>query len=296
MSGTIGALIESVHASFQEAKLSFGHGTDNAWDEAVALVLGVTGLPDDNQSLTEVVKPDQHAEIRNLVDRRISERMPLAYLLGRCTYMGLDFRVEPGVVIPRSPIGELLLGGVSPWLREPPSRVLDLCAGTGCLGILAAHLFPESEVVLLEIDERACRLARANIADHGFEDQVRLLQGDVTLPWPVSGRFDLIMANPPYVDEPDLRALPPEYLKEPESGLAGGHDGLSVITPILEQLPHFLGNRGVFVGEVGSSSPVLLRRFPALNPIWPDGLEAGEGVFLLEGAASSSHTARPRSG
>ena len=143
---TIDELIRQVHEQFQSSELSYGHGTDNAWDEAVALVLGVVGAADDETSLSVLVAPDQVEQCLTLASARIETRQPLAYLLGRCQYMGLEFEIQPGVVVPRSPIGYLLQSGLEPWLPQAPGRVLDLCSGSGCLGIIAAYLFPDAEI------------------------------------------------------------------------------------------------------------------------------------------------------
>jgi ribosomal protein L3 glutamine methyltransferase len=215
----------------------------------------------------------------------------LAYILGSCRYMGFEFKLEPGVMVPRSPIGYLLFEGLEPWLPPKVARILDLCSGSGCLGIVAAHLFEHAQVTLVELDTQAAALARQNIQLHGLGDRVKVVQADVTEPMAARGRFDLILANPPYVDALDMGTLPAEYQAEPHSGLAAGDDGLSVIGPILQQLPDLLNEGGLFVGEVGASARALAARYPALPFIWLDLPHGGEGVFALEEASLSSHTA-----
>ena len=171
-------VLSEVHQSFAAAPLSYGHGTDNAWDEAVALVLGIIGLPDAQSSLDLGLQEEQAAAIRGLAGRRIAERRPMAYLLGKTPYCGAMFHVPEGIVVPRSPIGPLLMDGVRPWI-EAPARILDLCCGSGCLGILAARRFPDARVVLADIDPLAVATARRNIAAHGLGGRVETLRSDL---------------------------------------------------------------------------------------------------------------------
>jgi ribosomal protein L3 glutamine methyltransferase len=261
--------------------LVYGHGTDNPWDEAVALVLGITGLPDDRGSLTVVVSVAQAREIEALAARRIAERIPLAYLLGRCRFGGLEFLIQPGIVIPRSPIGALLEEGLVPWIREAPRRIADLCCGSGCIGILAAHVFPQARVTLVDVDPAALELARRNVALHGLEDRVQVVASNLFDDLPVEACFDLVLTNPPYVDAVDMASLPPEYRHEPALGLAGGAEGIDLVERMLDALPSRLAPGGLFVCEVGASAPALLRARPRLPCIWPELPSGGEGVFLL---------------
>lgn len=279
---TVGALIERLAERFAAAGLVFGHGTDNPWDEAVALVLGVTHLPDDQGVLNQRLPPAEQQQVELLAARRIDERIPLAYLLGSCRFAGRDFLIEPGVVIPRSPIGALLQSRLRPWLERDPGRIIDLCCGSGCLGIIAALAFPTASVVLVDLDPRALELARRNVALHRLEARVTLLQSDLFDGLP-PGTWDLIVSNPPYVDGVDMASLPPEYHHEPSLGLAGGPDGLDLVARMLAALPQRLAAGGSFVCEVGASAPALLRRFPRTSFIWPDLPEGGEGVFILKG-------------
>ncbi len=257
----------------------FGHGFDNAWDEAVALVLSVTGLPDDRSVLGQALGGADAARIRSLAGRRIQERIPLAYLLGHCTFAGEKFLVEPGVIIPRSPIGALLCDRLSPWLRHRPGRILDLCCGSGCIGIVAAKAFPAATVDLADLDPKAVQLARRNVDAHGLKDRVRVHRSDLFDGLP-DGRWDLIVSNPPYVDRAEMAALPPEYRHEPVLSLAGGDDGLDLVVRILDALPQRLAPGGTFVCEVGASAPALERRYPRAHFLWPELPEGGEGVFI----------------
>jgi ribosomal protein L3 glutamine methyltransferase len=276
-------LIGSIAAEFESAGLVFGHGTDSAWDEAVALVLGVTGFDDDARNLEAAVEESADRRIHALAARRIDERIPLAYLLGRCRFAGLEFVVEPGIVIPRSPIGALLADGLEPWLTTAPRSVVDVCCGSGCLGILAALVFPDAGVTLVDVDRHALAVARQNVRLHGLEDRVRVVESDLLDGFPQGTRFDLIVTNPPYVDAVDMAALPPEYRHEPAHGLAGGADGIELVERLLAALPARLEPGGTFVCEVGNSSPALLRAHPELAFVWPELPAGGEGVFLLFG-------------
>jgi len=278
---TVAELIDGIAERFAAAGLVYGHGTDNPWDEAVALVLGVTGLADDRANLARELGSDSRSRIEALAERRIAERIPLAYLLGHCRFMGLEFLIEPGIVVPRSPIGALLADGLEPWLREAPGRIVDLCCGTGCIGILAAHVFPDAEVTLVDIDPRALGLARQNVQRHGLDGRVQVVASDLFGGLAADARFDLVLSNPPYVDAIDMAALPPEYRHEPALGLAGGAEGIDLIERMLAALPGRLAAGGLFVCEVGASAPALLRAHPELPFIWPELPTGGEGVFLL---------------
>lgn len=286
MNTTVGEVIEDVAARFDAAGLVFGHGFDSAWDEAVALVLHVTGLPDDQEVLDRVVDTPARHRIDELAAARCDTRRPLAHLLGRGRFAGYEFFVEPGIVVPRSPIGALIQNRFRPWLQTPPARILDLCCGSGCIGIAAALAFPNAELDLVDLDPRAVELTRRNLALHGLEDRGRVHRGDLFDPLPAGSRWDLILSNPPYVDALDMSTLPAEYRHEPAAGLAGGEDGLDIVARILEALPARLVPGGLLVCEVGASGPALLRRYPHLPFVWPDLPEGGEGVFLLWSEAS----------
>lgn len=281
MSGSLGAIIEATAARFDHADLVFGHGWDSPWDEAVALALYVTGLPDDRAALDTAISVQMRARIAQLADRRIAERIPLAYLLGRCSFMGLEFLIEPGIVIPRSPIGGLLGHALSPWITQAPRQILDVCTGSGCIGLLAAHVWPESRVTLVDVDPAAITLARRNITLHGLSDRVKVLQSDLFEQLPASQRFDLVLSNPPYVDAEDMATLPPEYRHEPVLGLDGGADGNDLVRRMLGELPDRLRPGGLFVCEVGASAQALQDSLPTLPFLWPDLPTGGEGVFLL---------------
>jgi ribosomal protein L3 glutamine methyltransferase len=278
---TVGELIERCARTLGAAGVVFGHGTDNAWDEATALVLGVSGLADDRANLEAFIGAAEVDEIEGLLKRRIDERVPLAYLLGRARFAGHQFLIEPGVVIPRSPIGELIEQQFRPWLTEPPAAILDLCTGSGCIGIAAALGFPRARVTLVDLDARACALARRNVALHELEDRVEVLEGDLFRCLPANRAFDLILCNPPYVDRADMQSLPVEFQAEPARGLDGGDDGLDVVRRVLEEGPDHLTANGMLVCEVGMSAAALMRAYPEQPLIWPELTRGGEGVFIL---------------
>lgn len=280
---TVGELIGEVHRRFDNAPLSYGHGTDNAWDEAVYLVLSVTGATDDESSLSLAVEPDDQQRIQILATRRIEERAPLAHLLGECYFMGQRFLVAPGVMIPRSPIGYLLGEPLEEWVAPTITRIVDLCAGVGCLGILAAKRYPLAQVTMVELDEQAATLARKNVVLHNLQDRISVVQADACQ-WLVEqvGQWDLILTNPPYVDAADMQTLPQEYRHEPELGLAAGPDGLSLVDEFLPQVPQRLTASGMFLCEVGASAPAMQRKYPDLPIHWLELPEGGEGVFMID--------------
>lgn len=284
MGDTCISLIEKVHEMFLASPIAYGHGTDNAWDEAVYLVTSVANLPDNESSLLVEVSDAVVKNALGCAQRRIKERVPLAYLLGFCQYSGYRFIVREGVVIPRSPIGPLILEDyLRPWENDEVLRVLDLCAGTGCLGILAAHHYASAEVVLVENDLIAIELAAENIDLHKVKDRVSQVNADVMNGLPNDlGKFDLILCNPPYVDRIDMGALAEEFKKEPVYGLDGGVDGLDVLTKIVGLAAEFLTETGFLVCEAGRSAPAFNARFNKFMPLMLDLPQSGEGVFLLE--------------
>jgi len=277
---------------FTAAKLSYGHGTDNARDEAAFLILEGLHLPIDrldpvlDRKLTTV----EQQRITELIEARIAARKPAAYLLNRAYVGGVPFYVDERVIVPRSFIAELLRGslfqGEHPALigdRAKVRRVLDLCTGSGCLAVLAAQAFPKARIDATEISADALDVARRNIAESGLGSRIRLVEGDLFAPVP-SERYDLILANPPYVDAEAMAALPAEYQHEPALALAGGADGLAIVRRILAEAPAHLTERGGLLCEVGRGKPRLEAAFP-LPFLWLD-TEASSGeVFWLEAKA-----------
>ncbi len=275
------------------SEATFGHGTDNAWDDAVQLVLHALDLPIDTpESALEHPLPDPALErLASLLDKRTVDKLPVPYLTGRAWFAGLEFLCDPRALVPRSPIAELILHGFRPWYAgEGPSRVLDLCCGGGCIGLAAAHYFPEAQVDLLDIDEAALSLARDNARHLGLESRVAIRQSDL---FEALGqeRYDIILSNPPYVDARDLAAMPAEYHHEPPVGLASGEDGLDVTRRILARAGNFLNPDGVLFVEVGNSGEALEAAFPRVPFTWLEFERGGHGVFTLSARELQDYSA-----
>jgi ribosomal protein L3 glutamine methyltransferase len=280
---TVAESIERVAAQFERAGLYFGHGTDNPRDEAAWLVLHAISAPLDGSFLDwgRVVSAAEAADIRHLVEARCSSRQPLAYLTGVAYFAGLEFEVTPDVLVPRSPIAELISDEFRPW-AEPDQlrRVLDLCTGSGCIAIATAIRLPRARVDASDISAVALRVAERNLARHGVEDRVRLVQSDLFQSLPPC-RYDLILANPPYVAEATLADLPREYRAEPGLGLVSGADGLDAVLEILRDAPRFLAADGILVCEVGESEARLAAALPSVPFMWLEFARGGSGVFIL---------------
>jgi len=268
---------------FEAAGLFFGHGTDNALDEAAQLVLHALHLPPDLPATyreCRLTHPEREV-VYNLLEQRIHERQPAAYLTHRAWFAGLELHVNENVVVPRSPLAELVEAGFDPWIEpEGIHRILDLCAGSGCIGIACAVFVPEAKVDLAEISQEALEVATINLARHHLEDRVQVLRSDL---FEMIGdhRYDVIVSNPPYVSTAELATLPEEYRKEPQLGLAGGATGLDLILRILCDAPTYLEADGILVIEVGNTALELERRFPELPFSWIEFERGGEGVFLM---------------
>jgi ribosomal protein L3 glutamine methyltransferase len=271
---------------FSEAGLCFGHGTDNALDEALLLVLHAVHLDHDlpEPYLDSRVTAAERAAVVGLLRRRIEERVPAAYLTQRARFAGEWYHVSEHVLVPRSPLAELIERRFEPWVGpDAVGRVLDLCTGSGCIAIACAHAFPAARVDATELSESAAAVARRNAADHDVEGRVAVRVGDLYAP--VAGeRYDIIVSNPPYVSAAEMAELPPEYRREPALGLAAGADGLDVVRRILAGARRHLGPGGILVVEVGDSAERLAAAYPDVPFVWLE-LERGDGgVFLLDAA------------
>jgi len=277
---------------FQAEQLFFGHGTDNAWDEARQLVLGALHLPWEmaDSYLDCRLEDDERAHLQDLLQRRIEQRVPTAYLLGQAWFCGLPFIVDERVLIPRSPIGELIDRRFEPWLAQAPARVLDLCTGSGCIGIACAYEFLEAEVVLADLSFEALEVANRNIEHHGLEDRVYTVQSDGFDGLPKQ-RFDLILSNPPYVDAEDIADMPNEFHHEPALALACGEDGLDLVRRILAQAADHLTETGTLIVEVGNSQVHVEALYPEVEFTWLEFARGGHGVFLLAASQCREHQA-----
>ena len=320
---TVADFVRFGASRFHEAGLCFAHGTDDAVDEALALVLHALRLPADPPLPSELfharLTPEERRAVRALLRRRIEERVPAAYLIGEAWFAGLPFEIDQRVLVPRSPLAELIEGGFQPWIDGGwVRRILDLGTGSGCIAAACAHAFPEARVDAVDVSPGAVAVARRNVARLGLGERVRVVESDLfeglereprrgpdrgpeqgpgrrperepgqgPEDGPDSragGRYDLIVSNPPYVPDGEMAALPPEFRAEPASALAGGADGLDVVGRILEEAPGWLAPGGVLVVEVGASPAVraaLEARFPSLPFVWLQPERGGEGVFLL---------------
>ncbi len=268
---------------FAEGEVYFGHGTDNAFDEAAWLVLHALRLPlDTSPELFDTrLSRSEKAAVARLLAERVRSRKPAAYLTGEGWFCGLPFHVNEEVLVPRSPIGQLIEASFEPWLEQGAvSSVLDLCAGSGCIGIACAYAFPDAQVVLSEIHPPALDIARQNVERHGLQGQVEVIESDVFAQIPPQ-RFSLIVSNPPYVDLEDMEALPEEYRREPELALAAGDDGLDIVRRILSEAKDYLADDGLLVVEVGNSEEALMHAYPEVEFIWPEFPRGGHGVFIL---------------
>ncbi len=280
---------------FNEAGLVFGHGTDNAFDEAAALVLHTLHLPPsiaDPYWDARVTRGEADAILAR-AERRVRERLPLPYITGEAWFAGLSFHVDRRVLVPRSPIAELIESGFTPWLHpDAVTRVLDIGTGSGCIAVGCAHAFPDAGIDAGDVSADALAIAELNVRRHGVQDQVNILVSDVYEGLETNARYDLIVANPPYVDAVDMAMLAPEYRHEPRLGLEAGEDGLDVVRRILAGAAARLNPGGVLVVEVGNSEAAVSRAWPDLPFLWLDFERGGHGVFLLTAEQLQEHAAQ----
>ncbi|MGB2129846.1 MAG: 50S ribosomal protein L3 N(5)-glutamine methyltransferase [Marinobacterium sp.] len=278
-------------SEFSRHQVFFGHGHAEAWDEASQLVLNAVDLPwDVNPAVLDgrLVTAEKE-RILDFLQQRAGERKPLPDITGEAWFMGLPFHVDERVLIPRSPVAELIAAEFEPWLRPGPvNRILDLCTGSGCIGIACAYAFEEAEVDLADISGDALEVARRNIERHELSDRVRACQGDLFDA--VAGEvYDLIVSNPPYVDADDLASMPAEYQHEPALALGSGPDGLDITRRILRHAADHLTPEGLLVVEVGNSEVHLMESLPELPLIWVELEQGGNGVFVITAAELRAH-------
>jgi ribosomal protein L3 glutamine methyltransferase len=278
---TLLELIRQSADRLEQAGVTFGHGTTNAFDEAVWLVLWKLGLPlDDLDGVAgQAVSAQQQAGVRELVHERIRSRKPAAYLTQEAWLQGVPFHIDERSIVPRSFIAELIVdGGIDPWLGEHTKRVLDLCTGNGSLAVLAAMCWPDVAVDAADISADALAVARINVDKHGLQDRIRLLRSDGLQS--LSAGYDLILCNPPYVNARSMAELPAEYRAEPELALAGGTDGMDFIRAVLRDAPTHMSDKAVLVLEIGNERENFEAAFPRLEVVWLE-TSAGEDQVML---------------
>ena len=270
---------------FGEARLSFGHGTTNAYDEAAYLLLHALHLPLDRLEpfLDAKLTQPERLQLAQLLERRIDQRVPAAYLTREAWLGDFRFYVDERVIIPRSFIAELLPDSLTPFIGEPDkvASALDLCTGSGCLAILLAHAYPHADVDAVDVSSDALAVAQRNVADYGLADRVNLIRSDLFSNLPEKS-YDLIISNPPYVTAMAMEELPPEYRHEPAIALAGGDDGLDAVRTILKDAPRFLSPGGALVVEIGHNRAAAELAFPRLPFVWLETPSSPDSVFLVK--------------
>ena len=282
---------------FNDAGLFYGHGSDNALDEAVHLVFQALNLPWDlpESYMGSRLTHNERTKVAGLITQRIEGRKPLAYLVNQAWFCDLPFYVDERVLVPRSPISELIRNEFQPWLGDVEvNRVMDLCTGSGCIGIAAAHAYPEAQVDLLDISVEALEVAHINIDRHELWGRVQALKSDLFSALddlPEKPKYQLILSNPPYVDAEDMSDMPEEFHHEPELGLAAGNDGLDFARIILATAADYLDDHGLLVLEVGNSWWALQEAYPEVPFIWPELKAGGHGILVLTAEECCKHQA-----
>ncbi len=294
VTGTVADQIRAVAMRLDRAQVAFGHGTDNAWDDAAALVLHAARLPLDGDASVYGVRvtPPMERRLARLVARRIGDRVPTPYLIGRTFFAGLEFNIDRRALIPRSPIAELIEARFSPWIDpRRVRRILDIGTGCGCIAIAAARYFPSARVTATDLSARALRLAERNARALRVHSRVSFKRADL-YPGVARSAFDVIVSNPPYVGLREYRSLPREYGHEPAVALLSGPDGLQAVRGILARARTFLTRAGILVVEVGNSAEALEKAFPEVPFTWLEFARGGGGVFLLTRRDLDAHAAQ----
>lgn len=281
---TIRDIIRYAVSRFNENKLHFGHGSDNAFDEAVYLTLSALHLPLDELDafIDAKLLPAEKVACIELIKKRVKKRIPIAYLTGEAWLQGHRFIVDKNVIIPRSPIAELIVQQLNPWVPDPETEltILDLCTGSGNLAILAAFSFPHAQIDAADISNKALTVARQNIALHHRQHQIDVYKSNLFDQLPKK-TYDIIICNPPYVNTLSMQSLPQEYQYEPKDALAGGEDGMDVIRHIVHAAPSYLNDNGFMILEIGHEYENFLTAFPSINPTFLETETTSESIVLL---------------
>ena len=268
---TIRDMIRLAVTRFNQAGLFFGHGNDNAFDEAVYLILSSLSLPPDKLDplLDAKLTPEEIARIRKLIGRRITERIPAAYLTNEAWLQGYRFHVDQRVLIPRSFIAELIMEQFAPWVEDPenPCRILELCTGSGCLAVMLADAFPNAIIDAVDLSTDALEVARINVEKYRMEERINLIHSNLYQALSQQP-YDLIVTNPPYVNSHSMQKLPPEYRHEPRMALAGGTDGMDLVKPIVFQAGRYLAENGLLIVEIGNEAHHAQAALPELELAW----------------------------
>jgi ribosomal protein L3 glutamine methyltransferase len=280
---TIRDMLRWAISRFNESGLFYGHGTDNAWDEALNLILRALHLPHDTdpRMLDARITPAERKHLQQLIEQRTQQRVPVPYLIHEAWFAGLPYYVDERVLIPRSPIAEIIENEFQPWINtDHIKNILDLCTGSGCIAVACAKAFPDAQVDASDVSEDALAVAKMNVLRHGVQQQVFLHQSDLfkTLP---PKKYDLIVSNPPYVSIEEMAALPHEYNHEPALGLTAGKNGLDFALRILRDAGEYLSEQGIIIVEVGNSEVALAENYPQIPFTWLEFQNGGGGVFML---------------
>ncbi|PIJ51604.1 ribosomal protein L3 N(5)-glutamine methyltransferase [Erwinia sp. OLTSP20] len=279
---TIQDMLRWAVSRFSAAGLWYGHGTDNPWDEAVQLVLPTLYLPPDipQDMYPARLTISERQRVVERIIRRVKEFIPVAYLTNKAWFCGHEFYVDERVLVPRSPIGELIGNNFAGLLPASPAHILDMCTGSGCIAIACAYAFPQAQVDAVDLSAEALAVAELNIQQHAMQHQVTPMRSDLFNALPPLA-YDLIVTNPPYVDAEDMNDLPDEYRHEPEIGLAAGEDGLALVKRILAHAADYLSPQGVLICEVGNSMVHMMAQYPDIPFTWLEFEQGGDGVFML---------------
>jgi ribosomal protein L3 glutamine methyltransferase len=284
---TVRDLLRFAVSRFNQAGLSFGHGSANAYDEAAYLILHTLHLPLDllEPFLDARLSAAEIDAVLNVIERRAGQRVPAAYITQEAWMHGFRFYVDERVIVPRSFIGELLQDGLQPYVEDPEqvSAVLELCTGSGCLAILAAHAFPNADIDAVDLSAPALEVATRNVTDYRLDDRVALFEGDLYAPL-AERRYDVIISNPPYVNAASMQELPAEYKHEPDMALAGGTDGMDIVRRIIAEARNWLTEDGVLVVEIGNERANVEAAFGGLDLVWLSTSAGDDNVFLIQAA------------